>query len=180
MTTVNSKIINLSIFFSINAFYMLLYIFNHTFIQVISTLCILLLLVSGLFVFLQVNTGADYKENEKLEIVSKKVLDSFITYLYELINDKLTQIRKYLLWKNKMENLTVIVIIYLIGNFFSFLNFSVLFYILTWGIFLYNHISNVYIKKIYAVAYPCYVDIKEQAKYVYENIPKLKHIKKNI
>ncbi|EUD73513.1 LOW QUALITY PROTEIN: hypothetical protein YYG_01554 [Plasmodium vinckei petteri] len=147
--TANSKIINLSIFFSINAFYMLLYIFNHTFIQVISTLCILLLLW-----LIRIFTVADYKENEKLEIVSKKVLDSFITYLYELINDKLTQIRKYLLWKNKMENLTRFV--------------------------LYFNLGNVYIKKIYAVAYPCYVDIKEQVKYVYENIPKLKHIKKNI
>ncbi|KEG02481.1 hypothetical protein YYE_02309 [Plasmodium vinckei vinckei] len=106
MTTANSRIINLSIFFSINAFYMLLYIFNHTFIQVISTLCILLLLV---------HTALDYKENDKLEIVSKKALDNFITYLYEQINDKLTQIRKYLLWKNKMENLTRFVLYFNLG-----------------------------------------------------------------
>ncbi|GAB67146.1 hypothetical protein PCYB_111670 [Plasmodium cynomolgi strain B] len=154
----NSKnIVNLSIFASINALYILLYIFNQTFLQV-----------------------SDYKESDKLEIVSKEMIESCIMYIYELINDKLTLVRKYLLWTNRMENVTLIIVIYSVGNFLSFVNFSVLFYMVTWAIFLYNHINNVYITKICELAYPYYVDLRDQAKYMFDNIPKLKHIKKTI
>ncbi|SBT77518.1 conserved Plasmodium protein, unknown function [Plasmodium ovale] len=177
----NSKnIVNVSIFSSINALYILLYILNQTFLQVICILCILLLFLSGLLVFLQVHKVSDYKENDKLEIVSKELIESVIIYLYEFINDKLTLVRKYLLWTNRMENITLIVIIYSIGNFLSFVNFSVLFYFVTWAIFIYNYISNVYITKIWNLLQPYYVDLKDQAKCLFDNIPKLKHIKKSI
>ncbi|KAI4837089.1 reticulon-like protein [Plasmodium brasilianum] len=177
----NSKnIVNVSIFSSINALYILLYIFNQTFLQVLCTLSILLLLLSGLLVFLQVHKISDYKETDKLEIVSKELIEGLIVFLYDFINDKLTLIRKYLLWTNRMENVTLIIIIYSIGNFLSFVNFSVLFYLLTWAIFLYNYINNVYITKIRKIVHPYYVDIKEQAKYLFDNIPKLNHIKKSI
>ncbi|EUD68727.1 hypothetical protein C922_01127 [Plasmodium inui San Antonio 1] len=180
MNLTSKNIVNLSIFASINALYILLYIFNQTFLQVICTLCILLLLLSGLLVFLQVHKMSDYKETDKLEIVSKEIIESCIMFIYEFINDKLTLVRKYLLWTNRMENVTVIIVIYSVGNFLSFVNFSVLFYLVTWTIFLYNHINSVYITKICELAHPYYIDLRDQAKYMFDNIPKLKHIKKTI
>ncbi|ANQ09343.1 Uncharacterized protein PCOAH_00032540 [Plasmodium coatneyi] len=176
----SKNIVNLSIFASINALYILLYIFNQTFLQVICTLCILLLLLSGLLVFLQVHKVSEYKENDKLEIVSKEMIENCVMFIYDFINDKLTLVRKYLLWTNIMENVTLLIVLYSVGNFLSFVNFSVLFYMITWAIFLYNHVNNVYITKICKVAHPYYVDLKDHAKYMFDNIPKLKHIKKTI
>ncbi|KJP87933.1 hypothetical protein AK88_02367 [Plasmodium fragile] len=180
MNMESKNLVNLSVFASINALYILLYIFNQTFVQVICTLSILLLLLSGLLVFLQVPKISEYKDNDKLEIVSKEMIESCVMFIYELINDKLTLARKYLLWTNRMENVTVIIALYSVGNFLSFVNFSVLFYMITWAIFLYNHINNVYITKICKIAHPYYVDVRDQVKYMFDNIPKLKHIKKTI
>ncbi|VWU48957.1 Reticulon, putative [Hepatocystis sp. ex Piliocolobus tephrosceles] len=180
MAMSSQSIVNLSLFSSINALYILLYVLNHTFLQVLCTLSILLLLLSGLLVFLKVHNITEYKENEKLEFISKELIEGFVTSVYEFINDKLTLIRRYLLWTNKIENITIIVIIYLFGNLFSFINFSALFYLITWIIFLYNHISNVYLTKIYHVLQPFLADLKTQLDCLYENIPKLKHIKKTI
>ncbi|CAC9699241.1 hypothetical protein PBILCG01_1362850 [Plasmodium sp. DRC-Itaito] len=180
MNLTTKNIVCVSMFSSINALYILLYIFNHTFLQVLCTLSIMILLLSGLLVFLQVHKISDYKENDKLEIVSKEMIESFVMYLYDMINDKLTLIRKYLLWTNTMDNVTVIIVIYCVGNFFSFVNFSVLFYILTWAVFLYNYINDVYITKAYKLVHPYYSDLKAHGKYLFDNIPKLKHIKKTL
>ncbi|CRG93997.1 conserved Plasmodium protein, unknown function [Plasmodium gallinaceum] len=178
---VNSKnIVTLSIFSSINSLYILLYILNQTFLQIICTLCIMLLLLSGLVVFLKVHKISEYKEDDKLEIISKEKIEYCVIYLYEQLNDKLTIIRQYLLWNNRMKNITVIIIIYLLGNILSFINFNVFFYLLTWVIFLYNYINDTYINNAYKMIHPIYVNIKEQAKYLYDNIPKLQHLKKNI
>lgn len=180
MNANSRSIVSLSLFLSVNIVYLLLYVLDYNILQIICYVSIMLLFFSGILVFLQVPTIPKLGANEKLEIISKEKIESRVNCIYEFVNDKLTNVRRYLLWEHHVKNITVIVALYFIGNFFSLLNFSVAFYIFTWVAFLYYYINDAYISRAYEMIKPVCNDLKEQVKLLYKSIPKLADLKKNI
>lgn len=180
MNANSRSIVSLSLFLSINIFYLLLYVLDYNFLQILCYLSIMLLCFSGFLVFLKVPTIPKLDANEKLEIFSKESIENKVNFLYEFVNDMLTKIRSYMLWEHHIKNITIMTALYFIGNLFSVLNFSVCFYICTWIVFLYYYISDAYISRAYQMLKPVFIDMKEQLKCVYKNIPKLADLKKNI
>lgn len=178
---VNSKnIVTLSVFASINSLYILMFVFEQNLLQILCSLAMMLLSLSGVIVFFKIHKTSDVDGSEKLEIISKERIDSIVNTIYEKLNDYLTVIRRYLLWENRIKNGVVLASLYFLSNIFSIMSFSVFFYLFTWVLFLYTYINDTYINQIVKIVTPIIEDLKQHAKNAYNNIPKLQHLKKNI